>query len=744
MNKYKKITPLFTAFVLLVSPILTVIGQNNAVPKMTKEEMFSTIFKAENLQQNYDYYKAMDLAQDAKVVAMYYDNSKALTKIYKIIGQSYEVNGELNKSFENYNKAIMHAKLNRNDSLVTLLYYNLARLTNLQKRPIEETMFFYERIIDNAQISQDELELIRAKNKISQLLLMDNKTAQALPFLESASFFAKKYKNTNEYIRLNYLYAYYHMQLQETSIADEYLFKTYRKGESSIPEGYEDLYQISSLIYSERGDFDNAYRDLLTYNEIENAKLTKEKLKEVTIANAKFEVENYKNNLEQIKGDIKEKESQITQWKTTIALACLVLLISLAFLITTSRNSVIRKKLNNDLQEKNHELFEAKEAAEQVSQLKSQFVSTVSHELRTPLYGVIGLTELLRENPDSDNRNEYLESLKFSGNYLLALINDVLQLSKIETNEITVENAPFNLKILVNSIVKSLHNKRHKNNNNLHIEIAPEIDEIIDGDSVRLSQILINLVGNALKFTKEGNVWLKVLIESETEKEYQLKFVIKDDGVGIPKDKQDTIFDNFSQVKNNTSEYQGTGLGLSIVKKLIDLYGSEIILVSDQDKGAEFSFILPIKRTEQKSVTESENDKYSDIGTTTKLNILIVDDNKINQIVTKNILEKKGYTTTIAGNGLEAIQSCKENSYDLVLMDVNMPEMGGLEATENIRLFDKNTPIIALTAMEDKEMILEAKASGMNDLIVKPYDTHIFYQTIIKNINQNKTAKTAS
>ena len=744
MTKYKKLAPLFVTFVLLVTPLLTMIGQNNAVPKMTKEELFTTIFKAENLQQNYDYYRAMDLAQDAKVVAMYYDNSKALTKIYKIIGQSYEVNGELNKSFENYNKAIMHAKLNRNDCVVTLLYYNLARLTNLQKRPIEETMYFYERIIDNAQISQDTLEIIRAKNKISQLLLMDKKTAQALPFLESSSFFAKKYKKTNEYIRLNYLYAYYHMQLQETTTADEYLFKTYNKGESNIPEGFEDLYQISSLIYSERGDFDNAYRDLLTYNDIEDAKLTKEKLKEVTIANAKFEVENYKNNLEQIKGDIKEKESQIMQWKTTIALACLVLLISLAFLITTARNSVIRKKLNSALQEKNHQLFEAKEAAEQLSELKSQFVSTVSHELRTPLYGVIGLTELLRENPDSENRNEYLESLKFSGNYLLALINDVLQLSKIETNEVTVENAPFNLKILINSIVKSLHNKRHKNNNNLHVEIAPEIDEIIDGDSVRLSQILINLVGNALKFTKEGNVWLKVLIESESKEEYQLNFVIKDDGVGIPKDKQATIFDSFSQVKNHTSEYQGTGLGLSIVTKLIDLYGSKITLVSEQDEGAEFSFILPIKRTEQKSSTENENDKYDAIGSTTKLNILIVDDNKINQIVTKNILEKRDYTTTIASNGLEAIKATKENSYDLILMDVNMPEMGGLEATENIRQFDKHTPIIALTAMEDKEMVIEAKASGMNDLIVKPYDTHIFYQTIIKNINENKAVKSAS
>ena len=737
----RKLISFLVLLIFSTNPLfISVIAQSSTVPKMTEEELFSTIMEAEISQQNYDYYKAMDLAQEAKVVAMYYDNSKALTKIHTIIAQSYEVNGELNKSFENYNKAIMHSKLTRNDESVTELYYNLAHLTDLQKRPLEETMFFYHRIVDNATISQDSLQMIRAKNKIAQLLLMDKKTEEALPFLESSSKYIDAFSDSEEHIRLNYLYAYYHMQLEETALADQYLYETYDNGEANIPEGHEDLYEISSLIYSERGDYDNAYRDILAYNKIERDKLSRVKLKEVTIANTKFEVENYKNNLEQIKGDIKEKETQLYKWKTTIALACLVILIFIGFLITIIRNNITIKKLNNDLKEKNIQLIEAKEAAEQVSELKSRFTSTVSHELRTPLYGVIGLTELLRENPDSENRNEYLYSLKFSGNYLLALINDVLQLSKIETNEVTVENAPFNLQILVNSIVKSLHNKRHKNNNNLHVEIDDDIDKIIDGDSVRLSQILINLTGNALKFTKDGNVWIKILIQSKTAEAYKLKFIIKDDGVGIPKDKQATIFDDFSQVKNHNSEYQGTGLGLSIVKKLIDLYESEIILVSEANKGAEFSFVLPINRTEQKTIESVNDDDINDAGTSL-LNILIVDDNKINQIVTKNILEKKEYTTTIASNGLEAIEYCKEKKYDLILMDVNMPKMGGLEATENIRKFDPNTPIIALTAMEDKKMIDEALQAGMNDLIVKPYDTHIFYQTIIKNINKNKTVK---
>ncbi|WP_232285849.1 response regulator [Aquimarina agarilytica] len=713
-------------------------------PTMSIQELNESIIKAANLQKNNEYYKAMELAQDAKVVAMYYDDSSALAKIYNIIGYSYKVNGELNKAFQNYTKAAVHARLSSNFELVHNVYYSLAELTNLQKRPIEESIDYYEKIDKYATLTNDSTEVLTANNKIAQLYLL-NKTADSvvIPYLDKATQYSSYEISPNESVRLNYLWAYYYIQNGEYTEADNFLENiTYEGLKKDKKDEFSELYKIKSLINFEKGDFQSAYHDLQKYEQLEKQKLSREKLKEVTIANAKFEVDNYKLNLEQIKGDIREKETQLTQWKTSIFLGSAVLIISLAFLISSIRNNYVRKKLNNNLLEKNQELLEAKETAEQVSRLKSQFVSTVSHELRTPLYGVIGLTQLLRENPDSESRKEYLDSLKFSGDYLLALINDVLQLSKIETKEIVVEDAPFNLKILIDSIVKSLHNKRHKNNNKVHVEIDPFIDEIIVGDSVRLSQIIINLVGNSLKFTSNGNVWIKILKEKETPDLYQLRFIIKDDGIGIPKDKQKTIFENFEQVKNANSEYQGTGLGLSIVKKLIDIYKSEITVESEIGNGAEFTFSLPIKRTEQKQLDNdnTNDDKYIEIGTTTKLDILIVDDNKINQIVTKNILDKKGYTTTICDNGLQAIEKAKAHKYDLILMDVNMPGMGGLEATQNIRKFDVQTPIIALTAVEEKEMIDEAFAAGMNDLIVKPYDTHNFYQTIIKNIKKPSLA----
>ncbi len=727
-------------FIVLIYPLHA--QDKEWVPRMSELELYDILSRAETFQKNYEFYRAMDLAQQAKRIAKYYENRSVLAKVYRIIGKSHEANGDFGKATESYTKAIENANFTENKDFKAQVYDDLAQLTLLQKVPTERTSFYYYKVIEYADSRQDTLTLFTTYNKIAQLYLVNNMFDKVFQALYENSKYVDKISIPEHITKFNYLNAYYYTKKRNQQKADYYIQKI---NSTEIPTGFEDLYKIRSLIYYENGNFQKAYTDLLTLSEFEKNKLTKEKLKEVNIANAKFEVENYKNNLEQIKEDIQKKDTELQQWKTSIFLSGLTLFMTFAFLISTYRSSFLRKKLNADLMEKNRQLYEAKEAAEQISKLKSQFVSTVSHELRTPLYGVIGLTELLRENPDSEKRDSYLESLRFSGNYLLALINDVLQLSKIESNEIQVETAPFKLKSLIDSIQSSLHNNKHKNNNNFHVYIDPKIDPIINGDSVRLSQILINLVGNALKFTKNGNVWVNVKIREKTAYNYLLRFEIKDDGVGIPKEKQSTIFDNFSQVKNHESEYQGTGLGLSIVKKLIKLFGSEIHLESAEGAGSCFSFELKVGRTKQKLINVGEEtQKFEDVGTTTKLNILVVDDNKINQIVTKNILTKKSYTVTLCSDGTEAVDAAKENTYDLILMDLNMPVMGGIEATEIIREFDKRTPIIALTAVEEKEVVKKAKSIGMNDLIVKPYDTHVFYQTIIKNVNESKSIKMKS
>ena len=400
---------------------------------------------------------------------------------------------------------------------------------------------------------------------------------------------------------------------------------------------------------------------------------------------------------------------------------------------------IIKQKKIKKLRALNHSLIEQNKNLQKTSKLKSQFISTASHELRTPLYGIIGLTALLIDNPSDKKRREYLDSLKFSGDYLLALINNVLQLSKIEANEVKLNLVPFDISVVIKNIVNTLHTKKDKNNNQIHVDIDPKLDTKVIGDSLRLSQILINLIGNALKFTKNGNVWIAIRVLTHSQNFYTVRFSIKDDGIGIPENKRDSIFDIFSQIENQTQENEGTGLGLAIVKKLIQLHQSRVYLKSKENCGSEFYFDLKFKRQVSEKISKTCTEmKNSSRKTSTfypnQYKILIVDDNKINQITTRNILKNKGYICKTANNGVEALKIIKAEAFDLILMDINMPKMNGLDVTKKLRQIDLHIPIIALTAVDETNIKEKAIAMGMNDIIIKPYDIEHFLKTLIKNL----------
>jgi CheY-like chemotaxis protein len=329
-----------------------------------------------------------------------------------------------------------------------------------------------------------------------------------------------------------------------------------------------------------------------------------------------------------------------------------------------------------------------------------------------------------------------LKSLKFSADYLLALINDVLQMNKMESNLLKLENLSFNLQDLMHSLVKSFEFTRLQNKNTIHQEIDANISNNLIGDPVRLSQILMNVIGNAMKFTERGNIWISAkLVEDKTDSA-KIYFEIKDDGLGIPKNKHKIIFEEFSQLKSANYNYQGTGLGLPIVKKLLLLFKSDIHLESEIGNGAVFSFIIKFKKVET-GIDDKGNHRIKGISSFEEVEgrrILIVDDNRINQVVTQRILEQKSFICEICDNGVDAIEKVRNNYFDLVLMDVNMPGITGLEATQRIREFNKDIPIVALTALEIEEIREDIYKVGMNDIIVKPYDTSTFYQVIYRNI----------
>ncbi|HBL80785.1 MAG TPA: hypothetical protein DDZ79_13115 [Aequorivita sp.] len=389
-----------------------------------------------------------------------------------------------------------------------------------------------------------------------------------------------------------------------------------------------------------------------------------------------------------------------------------------------------RKKLTLTLKEKNQQYLKAKQKSEKLALAKSKFFSTVSHELRTPLYGVIGLSSVLLEDESLKSHRADLKNLKFSADYLLALINDVLQISKLESNTLEEMRVPFDLRELTQSIVSSFQYALVQNKNTLHVNISDNIPNTIIGDRVRLSQILMNLVGNAIKFTTNGNIYITAQEKSISENGVDIQFSIEDNGIGIPKGKQKAIFEEFQQVDSENFKIQGTGLGLTIVKKLLEASNSSIKLKSEPGKGSTFSFTLKfeiMKHLLQDKVLGDNN-------ILTGKRILVVDDNRINQIVTKKILENNGMIAVIAENGDTAIAKLQTEMIDLVLMDINMPGKDGIETTQEIRKFDQITPIVALTAIEVEEMRTRIETSGMNDIIVKPYDTDKFLKIILSNL----------
>jgi signal transduction histidine kinase/CheY-like chemotaxis protein len=435
----------------------------------------------------------------------------------------------------------------------------------------------------------------------------------------------------------------------------------------------------------------------------------------------------------------KEKKSQ----QKTLRFSKLIFILSIALISILSllsfslyKNNKIRITTNTLLEEKNKELTSEKEKAEQASKARAEFLSTVSHELRTPLNAINGITYLLLQEKPKASQLNYLKSLEFSGSYLLHFINDILEINRLESDKIQVEKISFNLKELIENITISFKEFIQENNTKCHLQIDSSISDYLKGDPTKLSQIVINLLNNAIKFSKNGDVWFTIKNLYEDEKSIKLHFEIKDNGIGIPLEKQRTIFDSFSQgsVEINRT-YGGTGLGLSIVKKILELMDSTIHLTSESQKGSTFSFELEFEKGEK---SEEKLVPKTTVTDGNKKTVLLVEDNKINQMITQKMLEKKGISCVILESGEEAIENAKNNQYDLILMDVHLPGISGTEATAAIRSFDTKTPIIALTAIslnENKETLL---SFGMNEVITKPFEPDFFYEVIHSYLATNE------
>jgi PAS domain S-box-containing protein len=377
----------------------------------------------------------------------------------------------------------------------------------------------------------------------------------------------------------------------------------------------------------------------------------------------------------------------------------------------------------SDRKKREQEILMMKEKAEQAVVAKSEFLSVMSHEIRTPLNAVIGFSHLLLDNNPRADQVEYLNILKFSGENLLNLVNDILDFSKLDSGKAELEAYTFSLRLLTDNLLKSFLPKADEKSISLSVTYDPRLPETIKGDSVRIGQVLNNLFSNALKFTDSGAVSLNIKVIDETDKYYTTHFVVSDTGIGIPKEKQQKIFELFTQADGSTGrKYGGTGLGLNIAQKIIALMGGNLEVKSEPGQGSEFHFTVPLMKAEPVAVQEiSIHTPESDQLQLKDIRVLLAEDHKANSFLAKQFLQKWGAIVVIAENGREALNYIANAEVDIVLMDLQMPVMDGFECASIIRSSHPHLPILALTASRSNEIEAQAYASGMNDFVGKPF-----------------------
>jgi signal transduction histidine kinase/CheY-like chemotaxis protein len=684
------------------------------------------------------YDKALESTKLALINSFAINDPSLIAQSYNTIGVIYNECSDPKKAIGFYEKALFYAKKANIDKLYNWVYSNLGSTYYFNEIDVSKGINCYKKALYYAEKINDSTEINYTRINIASAYFAINDFKRGNDYIKDIKDKILAEGSEKNKMSINLLMGVYTKYLGNKAEAERY----YDTAEKIAKENNFDSYLINI--------YENLVRHYEFYGETEKVALYKEKYDllnkqiysedKLDLLNKEaiqIELDEYKIQLERVEQTNENQKKNIKESKLIVILFIVIFIILLLLLLTLYKSIKLREQANFDLKKANEELVQAKEKAEEASQLKSQFVSTITHELRTPLYGVIGITNIILDEHKELGNSPHLKSLKFSAKYLLALVNDILQINKIEENRIVLENMIFNLTDEISIIKNSVDYIADKNNDKFTVEIDTAIPEFLIGDKLRLSQIIMNLASNALKFTKNGEVLISADLKKIDGITHYIEFKIKDTGIGIAKEDQVKIFDKFVQIERKEEDYQGTGLGLSIVSRLVELFNSEIHLESEENVGTTFTFTIGFDHDEEKS-KEIINNIEVNLSTSNLYNILVVEDNKINQVVTKKIIQGNNMSCTIVDDGYASLIALEREKFDLILMDINMPLINGFDTTRKIREKGIKIPIVALTAFDKEEVTEEAISAGMNDIIVKPFEPSKLFQVIANHIKQNE------
>lgn len=694
-------------------------SDNSEIVQLTKQAL--------KLYNEGDFEKCFLLSNQCLNKAIAINDIESIAKNYRQIARVFYELSEFEKSIFFFKKALLFANKIDNNSLKIYLFNNLGNAYTFGINDYSKGISYYKNGLDLTKKVKDTSQIVLINLNLAWASFKSEKYKEGFTNLEIVNKYNDKYGAQYDYITIFMLNGMYYSNTNQFDLAQKYFQKGLDfKSEKNHTDGRNFLYIEYAKFLNKKGDYKKAYYYLNLSNEVENKIFNEKNLKNSILKGNNIEIDEYKKEINKIEIDKKNQSKLISKSKIINILAIIIIGIFGLLLFLLNRNSIRNQNNNKNLIKKNFQLKEAIEMANVANKVKSQFVSTISHELRTPLYGVIGITDIIYDDYKNLIDNKHLEALKFSAKYLLTLINDILQISKIEESEIVLEKTKFNILEEVNSICNALQFIAINNNVAIKTIIDSNIPKLLTGDQTRLSQILMNLITNSLKFTKNGTVWVILTLENFENNKYFINFKVKDTGIGIAPENQSKIFDKFTQIKRKDDDYQGTGLGLSIVKKLIDLFDSEIYLESELNMGTTFSFSIGFDIFKEINNIPFEVKK----NINSNLKFLVVEDNKINQIVTKKIIDQKKYTSLIVSSGFEAIEILKTEKFDIILMDINMPELNGFETTSLIRNMKISVPIIALTAYNKKQVLQQSIDVGIDAVLEKPYEPEKLFEII--------------